>query len=51
VQADLDGDGELDFNEFLCIQRHALMSVPTRDDVAEFPPGRAVVARASPHRG
>ena len=28
AQADLDGDDELDFNEFLCIQRHALMRVP-----------------------
>ena len=35
MQADLDGDGELDFNEFLCIQRHALMRVP--NDSPFFP--------------
>ena len=39
AEADLDGDGELDFNEFLRIQRHKLMrgdSVP--EESIYYPP-------------
>lgn len=38
TEADLDGDGELDFNEYLCIQRHTLMRVPEDSPLYRYPP-------------